>query len=201
MEILDALKRIGKLPGGKKDPFADPYGPTSNCFSSNDIARMFQLGATLRDRAHFTECSACRERIVNYAEAIQPTAVPHKGWFGHSEPIRAVWAPKALVYSPTVCVVNQRGIVPSIAVEILTNVSPELYEMKLTLNGPVVGSVVPNWEGKRFQIHDVPVSPEVVRILRGHQGYMQPVQLQFGASADAPQLIANCSLEFSRTAE
>jgi hypothetical protein len=199
----DVLKKIGQFPGGKKDPFADPYGPTSNCFSSNDIVRMFDLGATLRDREHFQACEACKERIVKHAEAMQPPVTARrKRWFGVGEPVPAAgWAPLGLVYSPATCVVDQQGMVESIAIEILTKVSPELEGMEVTLNGPVVGSVVPEWKGNRFYIRNVQVSSDVVRILREHRGYIQPAQLQFGASAGAPRLVVNCNLEFSRTAE
>lgn len=199
MGTLDLWKRIGELPGGKKDPFTDPYGPTSNCFSSNDIARMFHLGATLRDREHLKACSECRDRILRFAEATKQP-VPAKPKAGLHKPYRVVCAPKALVYSPAVCTVNNLGIVQAIDMEILTNVSSNLQGLTLTLRGPVIGSARPSWEGKCFHIKNVRASSEVVKVLQDHNRFMQPVELQFGETSDAPQLIANCSLEFSKEA-
>ncbi len=199
MDSLDKWLKISELPGGVKDPFAEPYGPTENCFSSNDIVRMFRLGATRLDYEHFAKCGACEERIGKYAKVTeQPVPAKRWNWFGRALPSSAT-AQKALIYSPAICMVDPRGFVQSIAGEVLTNVNPELQGMMVTLKGPVTGSVMPGWDGKSFRLKNVKASPEVVEMLRDHRQYMQPVQLEFGKSASAPQLIAYCNLEFSST--
>ena len=87
----------------------------------------------------------------------------------------------------------------SIGAEILTGVSPELQRMKVTLQGPIIGSLMPSWDGNRFQLRNVKASKEVMETLRSHRRFMQPAYLQFGETADAPELIANCNLEFLRS--
>ena len=78
MDSLYGWDIARRFPGGDKDPFEDAYGPTSACFSSNDVVRMFKLGATLRAREHFTGCTECRDRIGKQAEGpwstVQPSA-------------------------------------------------------------------------------------------------------------------------------
>src|SRR5262245_59806457 len=60
--------------GGQKDPFDDPYGPTINCFSDNDIGRMFMLGVLPSDRRHLDECDVCWKRIERNAAAMESLA-------------------------------------------------------------------------------------------------------------------------------
>lgn len=207
---FDALKRISELPGGKKDPFADPYGPSSSCFSSNDITRMYQLGPTFAERLHLLACTTCKQRSDSFAKVSPVQSPPPRKWYEalipqhvfslHEE--KAVRVQKALVFSPQTCVVDGTGVVKSIPIEILTDFKPEIQGAKVTLTGPLIGTVVPAWIGKNaFEIHNVKVSPAVVTVLREHSGHIEPLNITFGTSANAPLLVATTNLEFSKLSE
>ena len=60
-------EKIDKMPGGNKDPFETPLGPTSECLSSD------QLVAYIRDKhrepkivEHLSRCSFCSERVIRF---------------------------------------------------------------------------------------------------------------------------------------
>src|ERR1044071_1384411 len=85
VDTREIWEQAEALEGGGKDPFNDPYGPTRNCFSDNDVARMFLLGVLPSDRQHLEECAVCRQRIERNAAAMEsmaPPEAPHglRGW-------------------------------------------------------------------------------------------------------------------------
>jgi hypothetical protein len=209
-------EKLAKLSGGRKDPFADPYGPTEECFSANDLVRMFRLGALTRDVKHLTGCEVCRERIQRYAVATGlgtrvsklrnawrslPTFL--SGWSRDS----AVTAGRVptLVHVPATCFVDvDRGSLGTVRVHLLTNTSTDVRNMTLRLEGPVTagksGSVV-DVDASGFAVvefYNVQASGKVLKEL----GYHTRITDQVVIRADAPdrrgQLVGTSNIELQK---
>src|SRR5262245_37759039 len=92
----DLWQQIADLSGGRKNPFEDPYGPTPECFSDNDVVRMFQLGAERRGAVHLRRCDPCQTRVQAFAQltgsAVPETAVSaHVDLDSSDRTARSIW--------------------------------------------------------------------------------------------------------------
>jgi hypothetical protein len=209
LEDLSAWQRLNELPGGKKNPFEDPYGPTSDCFSSNDIGRMFRLGALHRDVSHLAACKDCPDRITKYSIATQhempqaraPRSVLNVFW---RRPAKAILvAPKALMFIPSACSVSlEQGSAKSIRIEVLTPLKDDLRRMTVKLEGSVFGTAVSEWKvGDNgypcFEFNNLQVSQEVLKGLADHNRFTEQVLFRIGES-DQTRLSGTSNLEFKK---
>lgn len=61
---LNIWKKIDEMPGGGRDPFTTPVGPTKECLSSNQVVSFVENGETdLGIIEHLNRCKACHERV------------------------------------------------------------------------------------------------------------------------------------------
>jgi len=202
-----------QMPGGTKDPFQDPYGPTSECFSSNDVVRMFELGALSRDVSHLSRCKECRERVERFGEVTAPElaqsmyrSVPwwRKASQGFRTPqpaFAALASPQTLVYVPTTCSVNlAQGSVDTIRMQLITRRVDDLRRCTLRLEGPVTanaGCLVAGSEPYPWvEFHNVQASDDVIRELRLHNRITELVFLKVGETEQRLCLKGTSNIEF-----
>jgi hypothetical protein len=214
-------ERLAKLPGGDKDPFEERYGPTPDCFSNNDIVRMFELGAEKRAAAHLETCDDCSERVDQFAEArgvatymiAAAAAAPARkpglfgSWFG-PKPVPAVasgLAGQALAYAPSACFVRN-GTLENVKVQLLTKKWAELRDMKVYLCGsilegsePIVVEQVKDVEGyPLIELHNVKASSNVMSTLKDHARLTQQIEVCVGTSPSDVRLVGRTNIELRR---
>jgi hypothetical protein len=211
---LELWERLLKLPGGAKNPFTDPYGPTTECFSDNDVVRMLQLGAESRYVRHLSSCRDCESRVdafvdVTDQQVLQPRGHRPRGWvpfWSREKPAldryAHMWA-RALVYIPSECVVKlKNGEVESIRVELITKQIEQLREMNVWLRGPVTADatqLVFNDAGYPSVIlHKVKASKEVLQGLKNHNRLTKQLEVRVGETIDSPRLTGSSNIDFRR---
>lgn len=65
-------KKIDESPGGDKNPFETPFGPTSECLSSNQVVEFVKNNETDSSTTdHLNYCTECRDRIVRFKKAVR----------------------------------------------------------------------------------------------------------------------------------
>ncbi len=66
---LELWEKLGKMPGGDKDPFDTPLGPTQECLSANKVVSFTNEGEKdLKIVKHLKGCKDCRERISRFKQ-------------------------------------------------------------------------------------------------------------------------------------
>lgn len=64
---LKLWERLKKMPGGDRNPFDTPVGPTYRCLTSSEVASFVGNGENNEDiNLHLDECGACRDRIARF---------------------------------------------------------------------------------------------------------------------------------------
>ena len=72
MDILKIFKKIDELPGGDKNPFETPVGPTKECLTSNQVVEFVKNNETNSSIInHLNQCRECRERIARFKKAVR----------------------------------------------------------------------------------------------------------------------------------
>lgn len=212
--LLDEVALWGSLAeqeGGGKNPFDDPYGPTTDCLSSNDVVRMFRLGAESRVSDHLRACDSCMARIERFAQVRQPAvaAAPSKGrWWQilpAAEPLPAPAFRPALVHVSSMCAVMQGRMAAPLRVEILTRDHDALKGMQVWLDGPIKGVAGElHFEKGAFpwlEIEHGLISPDVKDKLRKHQRFTDRLEIRVGPSAEKPRLVGRSNVAFTRGPE
>lgn len=65
--VLNLWEQLGKMPGGNKNPFETPLGPTEQCLSANQIVLFVESGGISPDiRTHLKYCISCRETVEGF---------------------------------------------------------------------------------------------------------------------------------------
>ena len=214
-------EQLAELPGGRKDPFDDPYGPTEECLSDNDIVRMFRLGAETRAVHHLSSCKDCEARVEAFArvtgkEAAHAKPAAHAGgiqagsWFtglfgGKPAPadLFIAMTGRTLVYVPSECLVKlDDGKVASIRVQLITRNVDMLRKMNVYFKGPFSAEshaiVVDKLGYPSIELHNVKVSKDVVSGLKGHTRLTKQLEVRVGASANDVCLIGTSNVELRR---
>ena len=208
-------ERIGRQPGGRKNPFDDPYGPTTECFSDNDLVRMLSLGAERRYVDHLGTCKDCQTRVDAFAELTgrkvpQPeVAIRTRQWLPASmrsdrwrrqEP--SVIGARALVYVPSTCLVKlDVGEVETVSLQLITKKLKMSDAMTVYLTGPFTaeGNLVINELGyPSVDLRNVKASPNVLRILRSHDRLTEQLEVRIGENVNKSCLIGTSNVELTR---
>jgi len=211
---LEAWERLVNLPGGRKNPFADPYGPTTECFSDNDVVRMLQLGAESRYVNHLSSCDACASRVDAFAavKGQQPAQpVVHRGSNWLPDWLRGTPAgmgslhtmARTLVYIPSECVVKvSEGQVESIRLELITRHAQQLRKMNVWLQGPVTAEdaqlVIPDTGYPSVVLRNVKASKDVLQGLKHHSRLTKQLEVRVGETADHPRLTGTSNIDLRR---
>lgn len=165
--------------GGEKDPFADPYGPTSNCFSANDLVRMFRLGAVQRDVDHLSDCAACRERVERFSRV-------------------AGGALLNFVKDPVPVIMASKGTAEPVRVQLYAPLIAKSNYLTLQLDGSInAGSPDIHTEGDWMEaiFSNARLSGEVLKHLKRHNRVTDQILLR-ATTADARQIIGTSNIEF-----
>ena len=186
--------------GGQKDPFADPYGPTSQCFSSNDIVRMFRLGALARDVDHLKACPACAERVrrdslatgAEVPDLLETTEV-------------TVGACRALLHIPVAVSVIGSGEAEAIRVWVTAAIASACKGLSLHLEGAVEAEAVcpmtvPDGDWAEVLFQGSRVSPEVLKQLKRHARVTEQVTLRAASSELHKQIVGTSNIDFKMKA-
>lgn len=194
---LEIWERIARLEGGIRDPFADPYGPTPHCFSSNDVVRMFSLGAQAADVNHLSQCAPCRERVNRYASVTsQELLVPGRAagrWLPRiadrlaRRPPPRKTAPVLMHVPDVIGVASGTHAVGKVRVQLLADPAADLQDRQFELAGAVnatAGRVLVG-EGEAFpwvEFDNAVLSVQAVNALRRHRRITDRILL----SGEAP---------------
>jgi hypothetical protein len=72
MESRDVWAELKKMPGGDKDPFNEPVGPTPECLSSVQVVEYVKKNSREQKVVeHIGKCSECRGRIKRFRIATE----------------------------------------------------------------------------------------------------------------------------------
>ena len=211
---LAAWERVAGLEGGTRDPFADPYGPTPHCLSSNDVVRMFSLGAQAADVEHLGRCAPCRERVARYAAVTSQELVVASRAAGR-------WLPKlaarlsgkarrpatatapALVHLPGVIgVAAGTGKVGRVRVQLIADPDTDFQNRSFHLDGAVTataGRVSVN-EGDAFpwvEFDNAVLSAGTVDALKRHRRVTERIAVR-GEAPERDALIGTADVELQR---
>jgi hypothetical protein len=210
---LAVWERIAGLEGGSRDPFEDPYGPSPHCFSSNDVVRMFSIGAQAADVDHLSQCAPCRQRVNRYASVTsQELLVPARAagrWLprigarlSRKEP-RRITAP-ALVYMPeAIGVAAGSGHVGRVRVQLIADPDANLQGRNFHLEGAVTATagrvlVGDNDAFPWVEFDNAVLSPDTVDALKRHHRITDRVSVR----AEAPEhdvVIGTTDVELHRS--
>ena len=206
-EIDDKVRRAEEQ-SDERDPFSSPYGPFPDCFSSNDIVRMYQLGALKRDVEHLGRCDACSVRIERFAQVMNQRAVARPvrprlrdrlGWGRVPTPVGSY----VMVHVPPPSPVVGARIGEPLRVQLLAGGAIQsLRNVKVRVGGAVAGEIA-GWSAgdERFpviELTNVTVSADVLDALRRHARVTEQVVIDVGESLDRPQVTAMANVEFTR---
>ena len=199
-KALEFWQTLYDRAGGQKDPFADPYGPTSQCFSSNDIVRMFRLGALARDVDHLKACRACAERVRRYSLA---TGAEVPDLLETTE--AAAGACRALLHIPAAVPVIGTGEAEAIRVWVTTGMASECKGLSLYLEGAVEAEAVcpmavPGEDWAEVLFNGSRVSPEVLKQLKRHARVTDQVTLRAAISELHKQIVGTSNIDFKMKA-
>jgi hypothetical protein len=207
-EMVDKFLKIEELYGRGDDPFATRFGPTPDCFSSNDVVRMFQLGALRRDVDHVQDCDFCRERIEAFSRVMEKqlkTAASRprgwRRWLGQSAKPESVGAP-ALVHIPSAYAVTRSAVIERVRVQLVAGQVRSLQNVKVRLNG-ALSAEVPNWSSGNesfpvIEMSNVKPSGKVLEALKRHNRVTEQVVIEVGESLEHPQLTATADVVFMK---
>lgn len=65
-------KKIDESPGGDKNPFETPFGPTKECLTSNQVVEFVknkEVDSSII--SHLNQCVECRDRISRFKKAVR----------------------------------------------------------------------------------------------------------------------------------
>lgn len=196
MPIQDPWDVISRLPGGDKDPFDRTYGPTLDCFTSNDIVRMFSLGAAERDVAHLNRCRACKNRLDRFSNAkTAPVTKPLA--YGRPEPAKAV------LYIPDAVPVSASNLVTEpFLITFAAPVDSASVDFNFRLEGAVSATALAadaqrdkdGWVHVTFE--KASISNEVAQNLSRHFSLTDQVTLV--ASSPGCDLVGESNIDFVR---
>ena len=199
-EVWEIWEKLYNLAGGQKDPFDDPYGPTSQCFSANDIVRMFRLGALARDVDHLKACRACPERVKRYSLATGAEMPEHVGMAA-----AAVGACRALLHIPAAVPVIGTAEPEDIRVWITTGMASAYKGLSLQLEGAVVAEAVcpmaaPGEAWAEVLFKSPRVSAKVLKQLKLHARVTDQVTLRAARPEMQQQIVGTSNIEFKMKA-
>ena len=211
---LAAWERVAGLEGGTRDPFADPYGPTPHCLSSNDVVRMFSLGAQAVDVEHLGRCAPCRERVARYAAVTSQELVVASRAAGRWLPRLAArlsgkarrpataTAP-ALVHLPGVIgVAAGSGKVGRVRVQLIADPDTDFQNRSFHLDGAVTataGRVLVN-EGDAFpwvEFDNAVLSAGTADALKRHRRVTERIAVR-GEAPERDALVGTADVELQR---
>ena len=209
-ELIDKLLKAEALEGAQEDPFAPAVGPTPDCFSSNDVVRMFRLGASERDVDHIGLCGFCHERVEAFASVVGRQLAPSSSsWLSDMwGRIRSVQpgvpvGAHALVRVASACAVTGSRIVEPVRVQLVAGQVRKLHNVRVTVAGAISGEVV-GWSSgaERFpvvEVRGVQASGDVLEALRHHKRITEKVVIEFGDTAEGgARVTATANVEFTR---
>lgn len=209
---LDNLLKAEELYGPGEDPFLTRVGPTPDCFSSNDVVRMFRLGALERDVEHVRTCNFCRDRVEAFAKVMdrQLKAVASgsrrgwKNWLGQAPGPASSRAP-VLVHIPSAYAIAGSALVEPVRVQLVAGQVRNLRNVKVRLIG-ALSAEVPDWSSGSesfpvIEVSDVTPSVEVLKALKRHNRVTQQIVIEVGESLEQPRLTATADIVFTKAAK
>jgi hypothetical protein len=200
-DTTDKLLKAEELEGAGADPFAEPIGPTPDCFSSNDVVRMFRLGALQRDVDHIRSCAVCRERVEAFSRVLgKPLeAAPARsssrtaGERIRRRPVPSAAGAHALVHVPSEYAVSGSAVVEPVRVQLVAGPVSNLRNVKVRLNGALSAEVA-DWSsgGEEFpvlEVRNVKPSQEVLQGLKRHKRVTGRIVVQVGDSTGTADVV------------
>lgn len=207
---LALLEKLAKEPGGDADPFTTRYGPTPECLTSNDVVRMFDLGAESHAAGHLSACTACRGRVERYMAATQPVRVPQRSrglWSRISQ-----WAPApapalrpALLHVARMAAIGAQGqLAGPLRVDFLSADASRFKGMQCWVSGSIEGAggvVQVDPQGlPYFEIRQANVAGKVRDSLRRHARAIEKLEVRVGPSEGKPRYVGRSNVAFTRVA-
>ncbi len=65
-------EKIDKMPGGDRDPFETPIGPTEECLSSDQVVSFVEKGESdVNIKHHLDNCKNCSNRVKWFKIAVR----------------------------------------------------------------------------------------------------------------------------------
>ncbi len=198
-EVWEIWERLYD-PAGDKKIFDGRYGPTPQCFSANDIVRMFRLGALARDVDHLKACRACPDRVKRYSLATGAEMPEHVGTAD-----AAVGPCRALLHIPVAVPVIGTGEAEAIRVWVTTGMASACKGLSLYLEGAVEAEAVcpmavPGEDWAEVLFKGPRVSPEVLKQLKRHARVTEQVTLRAAKSELHKQIVGTSNIDFKMKA-
>ena len=209
-ETLDNLLKAEGLDGAGGDPFATRVGPTPDCFSANDVVRMFRLGALHRDMDHLRACGFCLERVEAFSKVVgkQLATTPNRSWLEgwrerfSSTPMPTLVGAHVLVHIPSAYSIAGAAVVEPVRVQLVAGHIRNLRNVKVRLVGALTAEI-PDWSSGNEQfpiveMRNVKPSGDVLQALKRHNRVTKQVVIEVGESLDRPHFMATADVEFTR---
>jgi len=152
ISVLERLREV-LMAEANDDIFDRPLGPHADCFSTSQVVRMFEAGASREELAHLLDCPTCLDLVVRSSRISRAldVGVDARASEGFGRTVRDLILNRSTSPPPTIAVVlglsdplvaiDDPGADVSVTCELLPCVGSSIHEIdasSLRLEGAVV---------------------------------------------------------------